>query len=198
MLNDTIRLNIDPSSIASDEQIIAALEKVRLWDVIQSRISKANTPTGSVTPTGDHTADSSDVAPRMLQDPLDAQLKELPLSHGQFQLFGVARALLLKSRSRILLLDEATSNVDAETDKIIQSIVREEFAQHTVITIAHKLNTIRDADTIVVMDKGKIVEVGSPDQLLEKKVENLTGDNGEQQKVDKAWFRDMWDNAHLE
>ncbi|CEJ87424.1 hypothetical protein VHEMI04411 [[Torrubiella] hemipterigena] len=193
MLNDTIRRNIDPEGIASDEQIIAALEKVRLWDIIASRISKiASISTGSTAPSGGQSTTTTAEA----SDPLNAPLKELPLSHGQFQLFGVARALLLKTRSRILLLDEATSNVDLETDKTIQRIVREEFAQHTVITIAHKLDTIRDADTIVVMDKGRIVEIGSPNALLAKMdaQETMSGE----QPMGKAWFREMWDSAHLE
>lgn len=180
VLNETIRYNIDPSGIASDKEIVAALEKVLLWQIIQSRLEKDNASPAS-------------------NAPLDSSLKDLPLSHGQLQLFGLARALLLKNRSKILLLDEATSNVDAETESIMQRIIKEEFAGHTIIAVAHKLNTIRDADTIVVMDKGKIVEIGSPDELLAKDTttnNDLKGDG--EQTASKAWFKEMWNNAGLE
>ena len=63
-------------------------------------------------------------------------------------------------------MDEATSNVDTETDGLMQRVISEEFAEHTVITVAHRLNTIMDKDLVVVMDKGEIVEVGPPEELL--------------------------------
>jgi ATP-binding cassette subfamily C (CFTR/MRP) protein 1 len=278
VLNDSIRLNVDPSGTVSDEDIIAALEKVQLWNVIKSRgtgsggggggsngVSGTNTAvaSGTATPTtttaptpatatatastATTTTSSTDAEtvngasptppPKKedVVDPLDAPLKGSPLSHGQFQLFGLARALLLRDRSRILVLDEATSNVDAKTDELMQRIVREEFAKHTILTIAHRLDTIRDADTIIVMDKGRVVEVGAPDALLAKagvakkkeakkdvKEEAKNDADGEvvqvgqdeegQQQVEeeednevneeaeeganKAWFKEMWDNAH--
>ena len=62
-------------------------------------------------------------------------------------------------------MDEATSAVDAETDALIQRTVRTEFAQATVITIAHRLNTILDADKILVLHAGRVVEYGSPREL---------------------------------
>jgi ABC-type bacteriocin/lantibiotic exporter with double-glycine peptidase domain len=75
---------------------------------------------------------------------------------------------------------------------------REEFAEHTILTVAHRLDTIRDADTILVMDKGKVVEVSTPDELLAKivnKKDTAGGEEGEEGR-DKPWFREMWDNAH--
>ncbi|ORY65443.1 P-loop containing nucleoside triphosphate hydrolase protein, partial [Pseudomassariella vexata] len=93
------------------------------------------------------------------------------LSHGQFQFFGLSQPLLLEDRSSILLVDEATSNVDAMTDELMQRIIREGFTQHTTITIAHKLDTIRDSNIILIMYKGKVLEVGTPDELLAKNVE---------------------------
>jgi ATP-binding cassette subfamily C (CFTR/MRP) protein 1 len=210
VLNDSIRLNIDPSGLISDDAIIAALEKVQLWNVIKSRGKSADNGSGSTTavpsrcesPTnedenttnGNANANSTSTAQKDETDPLDAPLKTSPLSHGQFQLFGLARALLLKHRSRILLLDEATSNVDAKTDELMQRIIREEFVEHTILTVAHRLDTIRDADQVWVMDKGRVVEVGAPEELLVKKSEEDGDDVGEAKG--KAWFREMWDNAH--
>ncbi|RDW87858.1 hypothetical protein BP5796_03552 [Coleophoma crateriformis] len=202
VLNDSIRLNIDPSGTVSDEEIIAVLAKVQLWDVIKSRGtrdgnasgSNSESPSSIATPANETVNGASNPETEAV-DPLEAPLKSSPLSHGQFQLFGLARALLLKDRSRILILDEATSNVDAKTDELMQRIIREEFTKHTILTIAHRLDTIRDADTIIVMDKGKVVEIGAPDALLAKKVVKMDGD-GLKEEADKAWFREMWDNAH--
>ena len=86
---------------------------------------------------------------------------------GQKQLLCVARALLRKNK--LLVLDEATSNVDMKTDAFIQQIIRKNFAETTVITIAHRLNTIADYDKILVMKQGEIVEQGAPWKLIEKK-----------------------------
>jgi ATP-binding cassette, subfamily C (CFTR/MRP), member 1 len=97
---------------------------------------------------------------------LDAQMKSQPLSQGQQQLFCLARAMLRKSK--ILLLDEATSNVDGETDALMQLIIRKEFAQHTIITVAHRLNTISDSDMVAVLHEGKLVEFGPPGELLDR------------------------------
>ena len=79
----------------------------------------------------------------------------------------MARALL--RNNRFLVLDEATSNVDMETDRFIQECIRTRFKECTVITIAHRLNTIANYDKIIVMDKGRIAETGSPLELIEKK-----------------------------
>ncbi|XP_046975730.1 ATP-dependent lipid A-core flippase-like [Vanessa cardui] len=86
------------------------------------------------------------------------------LSAGQRQLLCLARALL--ARRAVLVLDEATANVDTETDKHIQTTIRTKFAQSTVLTIAHRLNTVMDYDRVIVMDKGRIVESGHPFELL--------------------------------
>lgn len=89
------------------------------------------------------------------------------LSQGQRQLLTIARAFL--ANPKILILDEATSSVDTRTEKHIQDAMVKLMANRTSIIIAHRLSTIRDADCIVVMDKGNIVETGNHDELIEKK-----------------------------
>ena len=85
-------------------------------------------------------------------------------SAGQRQLLSIARALL--TDATLVLLDEATSAVDGETDAIIQRTVRNAFRGATVFTIAHRLNTVLDSDKIMVLDQGKLVEFGTPRELM--------------------------------
>lgn len=89
------------------------------------------------------------------------------ISQGQRQLIAIARAFI--ADPKILILDEATSNVDTRTEKAIQDAMQLVMQDRTSIIIAHRLSTIRDADLIVVMDHGEIVESGSHNDLLSKK-----------------------------
>ena len=89
------------------------------------------------------------------------------ISQGQRQLLAIARAFV--ANPRILILDEATSNVDTRTERAIQDAMQEVMKGRTSIVIAHRLSTIRDADLIVVLDQGRIVEQGSHEELLERK-----------------------------
>lgn len=109
---------------------------------------------------------------------LETDMKDLGLSQGQLQLFAVARALLRKSK--VLVVDEMTSSVDALTEEKMISVIKDEFAESTVIAVAHRLQTIRDFDKVVVMDKGQIVEVGKPSDLLAK---------------EGGYFRTMWERG---
>jgi ABC-type multidrug transport system fused ATPase/permease subunit len=87
-------------------------------------------------------------------------------SVGERQLLNLARALL--SQPRVLVLDESTASIDGETDAFIQKMLRVKFGAVTQLVIAHRLDTICDSDLIVVMDAGRAVEVGSPQELLER------------------------------
>ena len=89
------------------------------------------------------------------------------ISQGQRQLLAIARAFA--ADPKILILDEATSNVDTRTEQAVQDAMHSIMQNRTSIVIAHRLSTIRDADIIVVMDKGSIVEQGSHDELLSRK-----------------------------
>lgn len=86
------------------------------------------------------------------------------ISLGQRQLLCLARALL--RRSKILVLDEATAAVDLTTDALIQETIRREFANSTILTIAHRLNTVIDYNRVMVLDHGEICEFDSPQTLL--------------------------------
>ncbi|KAJ2870063.1 Canalicular multispecific organic anion transporter 1 [Coemansia aciculifera] len=85
-------------------------------------------------------------------------------SSGQQQLFSLCRLLMRKRK--VMILDEATADVDLETDRKIQELIRTEFSECTVLTIAHRLDTIMNSDRIIVMEKGEIVEVGPPQELI--------------------------------
>ncbi|KAL4747875.1 hypothetical protein BDW72DRAFT_215157 [Aspergillus terricola var. indicus] len=137
LIPGTVRDNIDPAHTASDAALQAVLERVHLAATIE-QLGGLDTPLTSANDT---------------------------LSVGQRQLLCLARAMI--RRGSILVLDEVTASVDMETDKIVQKIIRDCFRDRTVITIAHRIETVLDCDRIAVVDGGEIVEVGSPDALLE-------------------------------
>ena len=89
------------------------------------------------------------------------------ISQGQRQLLTIARAVL--ANPKILILDEATSSVDTRTEKKIQDAMVKLMANRTSIIIAHRLSTIQDADLIIVLDDGKVIEMGNHEELLEQK-----------------------------
>merc|ERR1719401_1571712 len=95
---------------------------------------------------------------------LDVAERGSNLSAGQRQLLCIARAML--RRNRIIILDEATSSMDVATDALIQKAVRVAFVGATVLTIAHRLNTIMDYDKILVLEQGRVLEYDAPSALL--------------------------------
>jgi len=112
---------------------------------------------------------NADIFIERLSDGYETELKESGsnLSQGQRQLITIARAVL--ANPKILILDEATSSVDTRTEMNIQQAMIALMKNRTSIIIAHRLSTIRDADVIVVLDHGKIAEMGNHEDLLEKK-----------------------------
>ena len=103
-----------------------------------------------------------------LRDGYDTVMQErgTNLSYGERQLVCLGRALL--ADPRILVFDEATSSVDPYTEALIQNAMREEMANRTVLLVTHRVSTVRDADRIIVLNEGRIEDVGSHDELVER------------------------------
>ena len=106
---------------------------------------------------------------RQLPEGYDSQLNEDSdnISHGQKQLLTIARTIL--SKKQVLILDEATSSVDTRTEKLIQKAMDRLMENRTSFIIAHRLSTIKNADKIIVIENGKIIERGTHEELLAKK-----------------------------
>lgn len=140
LFSGTLRMNLDPFNKYSDEEVWTALEHSHLKTYVSS-----------------------------LESGLQHKISEggENLSVGQRQLICLARALLRKTK--VLVLDEATAAIDLETDDLIQTTIREEFADCTILTIAHRLNTIMDYNRVLVLDQGTIKEFDRPESLLQNK-----------------------------
>ncbi|KAM4537961.1 ATP-binding cassette subfamily C member 4-like [Fundulus diaphanus] len=138
LFTGSMRKNLDPFNQHSDEELWNALQEVQLKPVVEELPGKLETVLAE---SGSN------------------------FSVGQKQLVCLARAIL--RRNRILIIDEATANVDPRTDELIQKTIRDKFRECTVLTIAHRLNTIIDSDRILVLDAGQIHAYDEPYILLQ-------------------------------
>ncbi|XP_054721334.1 multidrug resistance-associated protein 1-like [Uloborus diversus] len=144
LFTGTLRFNLDPNDEYTDEELWFSLERSHLKNFVSDLVEGLN-----------HNIEEGGGN----------------LSAGQRQLLCLARALLKKTK--ILVLDEATAAVDINTDQLIQNTIRTAFSDRTVITIAHRLNTVIDYDKIVVMDSGQVLEIGKPSELLQNTESNF-------------------------
>ncbi|PIA40065.1 hypothetical protein AQUCO_02500054v1 [Aquilegia coerulea] len=140
LFEGTIRGNLDPLEEHTDHEIWQALDKSQLGEIIRQKEQKLDAP---VLENGEN------------------------WSVGQRQLVSLGRALL--KQARILVLDEATASVDTATDNLIQKIIRTEFKDCTVCTIAHRIPTVIDSDLVLVLSDGRVAEFDCPARLLEDK-----------------------------
>jgi len=131
VFSGTIRSNLDPFLVHSDEELIRALELVKF-------------------------------SQKLLNETVEEGGGNF--SAGEKQLLCLARAML--ANPRLLVLDEATSSCDRETDSSVQQMLRSAFPDTTLLTIAHRLDTIIDYDVVIVMENGRVAEMGSPRDLL--------------------------------
>lgn len=155
LFSDTIEENIKQGNLnASQEEMVSATKAANAYEFIQ------NTPDGFATLLGE---------------------RGIGLSGGQRQRIAIARVFL--KNPKILILDEATSALDSESEILIQKSLDELMVGRTSIIIAHRLSTIVNADKIIVMNKGRIVEVGKHEELLEK--------NGRYAALYKMQFKDI-------
>ncbi|XP_058779034.1 ABC transporter C family member 10-like isoform X1 [Vicia villosa] len=139
LFNGTVRYNLDPLCQHTDQEIWDVLGKCQLREVVQEKDEGLNS---SVIEDGSN------------------------WSMGQRQLFCLGRALL--RRSRILVLDEATASIDNSTDLILQKTIRTEFADCTVITVAHRIPTVMDCTKVLSIRDGKLVEYDDPMSLMKR------------------------------
>merc|ERR1712194_823859 len=137
LFSNTVRYNLDPFETVDDNVVWSALRNVELADFV------ADLPNGLL----EQVAEGGE-----------------NFSQGQRQLLCIARSLLRKPK--ILVMDEATASIDNTTDAAIQSMIRENFASATVLTIAHRLNTIMDSDRVLVLDDGNVAEFDTPAALM--------------------------------
>ncbi|KAF2873543.1 P-loop containing nucleoside triphosphate hydrolase protein [Massariosphaeria phaeospora] len=166
LLPGSVRLNADPTKQSNDKAIMQALKDVQLWDILVSK------------------GDESRYA-----HPLDVEVEDLHFSHGQRQLFCLARAMLRREKGSVIVLDEATSYLDHNTDTHVQKLLRSKFASHTIIAVAHKLETVLDFDKVAVMSHGQLVEYGEPYKLLEREgswFKSLYEDTSRHEEVDQS------------
>ena len=161
LIQGTLRSNIDPYSLYTDSQILDVLGKLEFFETLSS--------SSFATKEGQDVLNNLVGGQKRPKNDLSFKigLKGGNLSQGQKQLVCIARALV--SRPRVLLMDEATSNLDQKLDAVIQRVIKTGFKNTSILTVAHRLETIIEYNKVIAMDKGKVLEQGSPLELIDRK-----------------------------
>ncbi|KAG5471362.1 hypothetical protein LSCM1_01446 [Leishmania martiniquensis] len=171
LFDGTVRSNVDPFGDATDREVLEALVAVGFVES-GGCCSPAISPTAAMPSALTRRPNTVFGGTPALETVVQAGGSNF--SVGQRQLLCLARALLKKG-SAFILMDEATANVDARLDQTVQRVVAEKFGAYTVVTIAHRLHTVAAYDVVLVMDRGRVVEMGSPRELLERRASVFYG-----------------------
>lgn len=172
LFSGTIRSNLDPFGEHDDDRLWEVVERVGL---VKSMSRASSMSSFAAIASVASSNNSKDAATTNRPAPSSSGIRSLNttvaeggsnLSVGQRQLLVIARALL--SRCRIVVMDEATASIDAETDHRIQQVMRTEFQSATVLTVAHRINTIQESDFILGLSDGLVLEFDHPLALLAK------------------------------
>ncbi|KAI9174576.1 hypothetical protein LWI28_019508 [Acer negundo] len=160
LFSGSVRFNLDPLSQYTDHEIWEVLGKCHLREVIQEKEEGLDS-------LGEKVAKIY-ILPSYKTNKISVAVMEggSNWSMGQRQLFCLGRAIL--KRSRILVLDEATASIDNATDRILQKTIRREFADSTVITVAHRIPTVMDCNAVIAISDGELVEYDEPVKLINK------------------------------
>ncbi|XAR70217.1 Xenobiotic-transporting ATPase [Bertholletia excelsa] len=155
LFSGSVRYNLDPLAEHTDQEIWEVLEKCQLRGAVQEK-----------------------------EEGLDSLVVQdgSNWSMGQRQLFCLGRVLI--KRRKVLVLDEATASIDNATDHVIQKIIRKEFEDCTVITVAHRIPTVMDSTKVLVMSDGQVVEYDEPMRLT-----------GREDSLFRQLVREYWSNS---
>ena len=167
LFSGTLKYNLDPFGEFSEEKIWSALDKAFMKTMVESL--------------------SNQLLANVEEDGLD-------FSTGERQLLCLARAIL--RQNKIILIDEATANVDMHTDVLVQRAIRTHFSDCSVLTVAHRIETIIDSDRIIVVEKGSIVESDVPYILLQKEGSYLNKLVGQLEASTQSSLRDVAEKSY--
>lgn len=196
MYKGSVAYNLDPTGKIPKDQILAVLKKAKLDEIILKKSKEEKEKEleaqkekkkleDNVIIMDDPTKQKKEKSPEEFTEDealLNFEIND-NLSSGEKSLIQICRAILRKNK--IVLLDEATANIDIETEQMVQKLINEEFKDCTMITVAHRLQTIIKSDKVMVMSYGKVAEFDDPQALLKNPKSHFTKLVNDLQKEEK-------------